>query len=145
MQSRDGQNLTLAPGEYVDLEFDARDAQPTAQYVLLAHGRYYASTLGESAPPVPRVYSLGQNRPNPFNPETAIEFGLPVASHVSLRVYDVAGRLVQTIVQQDLPAGFHVAKWDGRGGHGVPVASGVYFYELRAGSFADRRRMILLR
>lgn len=145
VQSRDGQNLTLAPGEYVDLEFDARDAQPTAQYVLLAHGRYYASTLGESAPPVPRVYSLGQNRPNPFNPETAIEFGLPVASHVSLRVYDVAGRLVQTIVQQDLPAGFHVAKWDGRGGHGVPVASGVYFYELRAGSFADRRRMILLR
>ena len=94
---------------------------------------------------MPKTYSLGQNRPNPFNPETQIAFGLPGPSHATLRVYNVIGRLVRTLIDRDLPAGYHTARWEGRDEQGRSAASGVYFYELRAGSFMDRRRIVLLR
>jgi flagellar hook assembly protein FlgD len=64
---------------------------------------------------------------------------------VSVRIFDVSGRLIQTLVDRELPAGFHHAEWDGRAKSGASVSSGIYFYELRSGSFVQKRRMVLIR
>jgi hypothetical protein len=90
-------------------------------------------------------YELSQNYPNPFNPSTKISFALPEATEVSLKIYDVAGQLVQTLVNGVIEAGRHQVVWDGTNQNGMQVASGVYFYQLRAGEFKQVRKMSLLR
>ena len=94
---------------------------------------------------VPRVNVLHQNHPNPFNPSTTISFSLCDRGAVSLVIYDVAGRLVNVLVDDVMDAGTHDVTWDGRGNAGRTVASGVYFYRLSAGSFNETRKMVLLR
>lgn len=93
----------------------------------------------------PATLVLHQNRPNPFNPLTEIGFDLPTLSRVGVRVFDAAGSLIRTILDKSMPAGLHVVTWDGRDARGSSVASGVYFYEVRAGASAKHRRMVLLR
>lgn len=90
-------------------------------------------------------YGLSQNYPNPFNPSTKISFALPEAAEVSLKIYDVAGQLVQTLVAGIIEVGRHQVVWDGTNQYGVKVASGVYFYQLQAGEFKQVRKMSLLR
>jgi len=97
----------------------------------------------ESALPV--AHALFQNTPNPFNPLTDIRFDLPVPSSVLLRVYDVQGRVVQTLLRQSMPAGRHRVMWDGRDEGGRDVASGIYYYRIWAGGFLANRRMLLLK
>jgi len=144
LNARDGRIATIRPEEFVELEFDAGEASTGTQYVLLANGRYYRTETQKSTA-VPAAYGLAQNRPNPFNPETSIEFDLPKPSSVTLRVYSAAGQLIRTIVDKEMPAGSHTARWNARDDRGTPLPSGVYFYELRAGTFEQKRRMILLR
>ncbi len=89
---------------------------------------------------------LAQNVPNPCNPSTRIAYSMSRAGSVTLRVYDVAGRLVRTLVDDDhSPAGRAEVAWDGRDDRGASVASGVYFYRLEAGSFVSTRKMVLLK
>lgn len=95
--------------------------------------------------PLPSVLSLGQNFPNPFNPGTLIRFQLPAEAPVDLRIYDVRGCLIRTIARGLLAAGAHDYLWDGRGDDDVPVASGIYFYRLRAGDDDLTRSMTLVR
>jgi hypothetical protein len=99
-------------------------------------------------------YELAQNYPNPFsppergfagNPSTTIRFALPEAAEVSLKIYDIAGRLVQTLVDGIVEVGRHQVVWDGTNQHGVKVASGIYFYQLCAGEFTQVRKMSLVR
>ncbi|UCG50801.1 MAG: T9SS type A sorting domain-containing protein [Candidatus Latescibacterota bacterium] len=90
-------------------------------------------------------FGLGQNYPNPFNPETRIRFTLPENGLVTLRVYDVSGRLVKTVVAKEMPGGSHTVTWDGTNNSGESVASGVYFYRLSAGERIATRKMVLLR
>ncbi|MFZ0389550.1 MAG: T9SS type A sorting domain-containing protein, partial [Calditrichia bacterium] len=85
-------------------------------------------------------YILQQNYPNPFNPTTAIRFQLTASSPVSLKVYDLAGREVAELVSGIKPAGEHTVNWNASG-----HASGVYFYRLQAGSYAETKKMILMR
>ena len=94
---------------------------------------------------VPAVNSLSQNFPNPFNPSTTIEFGLRGKGHVSLVIYDVAGRLVKTLVDEERGAGGHKVVWDGKNNTGSTVASGIYFYRLVAGDFVQTKKLVLLR
>jgi hypothetical protein len=89
--------------------------------------------------------TLRQNVPNPFNPSTSIEFYLPGSSRVRLDVFDVTGRLVSTLLDENRPAGTHSVEWNGSDPAGRPAASGVYFYRLVAGKDALTRKMILLR
>ncbi len=94
----------------------------------------------------PTAAILQQNRPNPFNPSTTIEFSLPSESAATLRVYDVSGRNVITLY--DSPKahpGRHLATWDGRNEAGTAVASGVYFYHLTLDRSTLTKRMVLLR
>ena len=94
---------------------------------------------------IPRVYSLNQNYPNPFNPTTQIMYGLPKDSQVELKVFNIMGQEVTTLVNGWQKAGYRSVVWDGRDNSGHPVASGVYFYKLRAGEFNSIKKMVLLK
>jgi len=89
--------------------------------------------------------SLEQNIPNPFNPITTIRYTLFAREHVTLTVYDAAGRLVRRLVNETRDSGVHDVVWDGRDGRGAAEASGVYFYRLTAGSHVESRKMVLLK
>jgi hypothetical protein len=93
----------------------------------------------------PQQFVLRPNYPNPFNPMTNIRFELPAQAHVALRVYDVNGALVRTLVNDDRPAGAYTVQWNGRNDAGDPASSGVYFYRIEASGFSDVRKMTLLK
>lgn len=91
-------------------------------------------------------FRLAQNRPNPARgPSTTIAFSLPREERVTLRLFDVSGRAVRTLVDQRLGAGTHEIEWDGRNGEGHEVGAGNYFYRIKAGGFSDVKRLVLLR
>ena len=94
---------------------------------------------------VAQRFTLGENYPNPFNPSTTIKFAVPQAGRVSLNVYDLAGRLVRTLVDADLPAADHAVVWDGRDLTGRQVASGTYYYRLNADGFVETKQMMLIK
>lgn len=89
--------------------------------------------------------SLGQNTPNPFNPETRIAYTLPDAEQVRLTVYNLLGQVVRRLADQAQTAGRHEVRWDGRDEAGRVVASGVYLYRIEARGFSAVRRMVLLK
>jgi hypothetical protein len=96
--------------------------------------------------PNPIVSShLFQNFPNPFNPQTQIAFDLPSAGLAEIRIYDVLGRLVRTLVDEKRPAGYQILRWDGRDDDGRVVASGMYFYRLLAPGVDESRKMVVVR
>jgi hypothetical protein len=102
---------------------------------------------GGTAADGPTLYAfvLGQNYPNPFNPTTTIGFTLDRNTPVTLSIYDVSGKLVRTLVEEQLPVGQYQRSWHGRDNNGQPVATGVYFYRLVAGERTETRKMVLLK
>jgi hypothetical protein len=96
-------------------------------------------------PSGPLVTALEQNAPNPFSPETVIRFSLAERGHVSLKVYDVKGRPVRTLVNGDRAPDRYEVDWNGRDDRGHSVAPGVYFYKLEAPGYAMTMKMLLLR
>jgi len=94
---------------------------------------------------IPKRFELLQNYPNPFNPTTTIKFGVAKAGQVSLVVYDLLGRKVKTLFNENTHAGFHTAEWDGTNEYGNKVATGLYFYQLKAESIQLTHKMILLK
>ncbi|MFQ6114898.1 MAG: FlgD immunoglobulin-like domain containing protein, partial [bacterium] len=93
---------------------------------------------------IPTEYSLSNNYPNPFNPETRIRYELPQPDRVLLKVINLLGQEVRTLVDEDKPAGFYEVMWDGKDNHGQRVASGVYLYRLETKEFVQNRKMLLL-
>ncbi len=102
-------------------------------------------TAVEEVAAPPQALHLEQNAPNPFNPRTTIRFELPGAGVARLAVYDVAGRLVRTLVDESLPSGRHEAVWDGRDATGRDVASGSYLARLQFDGRVETVRMGLVR
>ncbi|MCD6379328.1 T9SS type A sorting domain-containing protein, partial [bacterium] len=96
-------------------------------------------------PEIKYLTELHQNCPNPFNPSTTIKFNLKNKGHVSIQIYDVAGRLVNTLVNDVREAGRYTETWNGINNRGANVASGVYFYRMNAEDYSDTKKMILLR
>ena len=88
----------------------------------------------------PKVLALHQNHPNPFNPATHIVFDVPHARHTRLRIFDLRGRLVETLVDAPLDVGRHDIRFDG-----TVLASGIYFYRLDSGNETLTRRLVLLK
>jgi len=94
---------------------------------------------------VPDHYALAQNYPNPFNPTTQIKYSIPKGGVVELIIYDVLGREVRRLINTKLQAGKHIAIWNGKNSFGEHVGTGMYFYQLKAGTFLMTRKMILLK
>ncbi|MGE5499252.1 MAG: T9SS type A sorting domain-containing protein [Syntrophothermus sp.] len=89
--------------------------------------------------------SLAQNVPNPFNPATSIKFQIPFSTGVTIKIYDLLGREIATLMNEEKAAGSYIAYWNGRDSYGQNASSGVYFYKLTAGSSSETRKMNLLR
>jgi photosystem II stability/assembly factor-like uncharacterized protein len=113
-------------------------------YVSGYYGTIYrldiTSTVGVTGNTTPLVYSLNQNYPNPFNPSTVINFTIPEAQVVKLRVFDVLGREVAQLVNTKMNAGSYDIEWNAKN-----ITSGVYFYKLEAGNYTDVKKMILVK
>lgn len=104
-----------------------------------------ATSVEQTMSNVPTEFQLEQNYPNPFNPETRIHFQLPQASKVVVRIFNLLGQEVRTLADKQYEAGFHAIPWDGKANNGRRVASGIYLYQLQAGSFSQVKKMTLLR
>jgi hypothetical protein len=107
--------------------------------------------VSSQTPELPNGFVLSQNYPNPFNPTTTIQFGLPVAADVTVKIYNVLGQEIATLVDGLRNVGTFQAVWDGRNSAGTPVASGMYFYSLVAKSadskatYTNIKKMLLLK
>jgi spore coat protein CotH len=88
----------------------------------------------------PVIFSLAQNYPNPFNPSTTFSFGIQTSSFVSLKIFDVTGRQVATVVSEELAAGKYKRLWNAE-----QLSSGVYFYKLQTESYVETKRMVLIK
>lgn len=99
----------------------------------------------EAKAPVPEVYKLAQNFPNPFNPTTTIRFDLPEVANVKLEIYNILGQKVRTLIDGKMDPGFHTEHWDGQNDFGLRVSSGVYYYRISAGEFNAVKKMALLK
>ena len=103
-------------------------------------GTFEYSDIVEIYADNPAKYSLDQNYPNPFNPNTKIEFTIPKAGKVSLKVYDIMGKKVKTLINKKMPSGSYKINFDGKA-----LPSGVYFYTITANDFTDSKKMLLLK
>ena len=91
------------------------------------------------------ITQLGDNYPNPFNPETKINFSLREESNVRIEIFNVRGQIVKTLIDTELPAGNHNVIWNGFDDNNRVAASGVYFYKMTTDSYQSVRRMVLLK
>jgi hypothetical protein len=152
-----GWNVTNPPAQYDNLHFVNADNNHV--FVL------WSANYGSSSNPTKGIYaqcldfsgvanndpvalptvSLSANYPNPFNPETTIEFNLAKAGKACLQVFNLKGQKVATLVNKNLTAGKHAFQWQGKNENDKPVASGVYFYKLTAGDKTLTRKMILMK
>jgi len=132
----------------VSKAYEYRDSQIPAQAQNVKYrlkqvdynGSYEYSNTAEVSYSAPRKYSLEQNYPNPFNPSTLINFNLANAGKVTLKVYNVLGKEIATLVNKEMPAGSHSVKFDAGN-----LSSGFYFYTINAGNFTSTKKMILIK
>ena len=94
---------------------------------------------------IPDNYQLKDAYPNPFNPVTTIEYGIPEAAYVKILVYDLLGQKVKILEFSQKEAGYFTTQWDGTNQHGESVSAGMYFYRIRTGNFSDTKKIILLK
>jgi PKD repeat protein len=94
---------------------------------------------------IPEEYALFQNFPNPFNPETEIRFQLPESAHVVLRVFNILGKDIRTLMDEKMPAGYYMIQWNGKDNLSNPLPSGIYLYQIKSGSFSKVMKMNFLR
>lgn len=124
------------------------DGNIANQYLQEFAARYYQFggtdtilvSVEQSSSEVPSAFALSQNYPNPFNPSTTVSFAIPNVSFVVLKVYNLLGQEVATLVNDKLNAGTYTAQFNAAG-----LSSGVYFYRLEAGKFVEQRKMLLLK
>jgi len=136
-----------------EIEVQKNAALVTHQSSLTPQGALYLAAGGDeeeeadttTSAAVPEKYELSQNFPNPFNPSTTIRFSLPQGGPVSLKIYNIRGQLVRTLVDGFTEAGRHQAVWNGTDEAGTKVASGVYFCRFSANGFVEVKKMALVR
>ena len=136
-------NVVLAPNAIHDYGF----ADLHASQSLVKHWEVLQppTAIHEAPANLPLRAELRQNYPNPFNPSTVIGYRLEEAGEVRLSIYNLLGQHVANLVTARQAAGSHQVEWNGRDEYGRPVPSGIYFYRLTTGEFAQTRRMLLLR
>lgn len=103
------------------------------------------TSIGEPVGGVPTTFAVSQNYPNPFNPSTRIDYAVSKQSSVSLKVYNLVGQEVKTLVSEQKSVGVYKAEWNGKDNFGKDVPSGMYLYKMTAGSFEQTKKMILIK
>ena len=122
--------------EITALDSLENESQPTVPDVM----------TGASEMPVPMQFTLYQSAPNPFNPSTVITYDVPAGGgQVTIRIFDVSGRLVKTLVNEHNTVGQKTVRWDGRNDQGEYVATGVFFYRMQAPGYEKTMKMTLLK
>jgi len=115
-------------------------------YTLYMRATVQTTTaIYELSTEVPDKFEVSQNYPNPFNPTTAITYSLPMSEYVTLKVYDISGRVITELVNNNQNAGSYTVTWNGKNNFGESVSSGIYFYELNAGTFKVQKKMLLVK
>jgi hypothetical protein len=129
--------------ETTRLRFQVKDALATNQEGRLF--RLAGAAWGSEVAEAPTAFSLQQNYPNPFNPNTRLEYALPRAAHVVIKIHDALGREIATLVDEKLPAGSHFVAWDGRDRAGRETPSGIYFVRMQAEGFVRTMKAVKVR
>ena len=138
---------------------DSIDVINTTQDITLAPGDFYIYTTAKLPTPEPGIlldvekigdqipvkFALEQNYPNPFNPSTLLRYSIVSTSLVTLKVYDILGREVKTLVNKEQASGVYDINWNGDDELGNKVSTGVYFYRIEAGDFIQTKKMILVK
>ena len=120
------------------MNFD--QAKALIENILINKFKEVTDVNGEISNSVPTGFALMQNYPNPFNPSTVISYQLPIGSHTTLKIYNVLGKEIVTLVDEEKQAGIYEVEFNAKG-----LSSGVYFYKLQAGNSVETKKMILLR
>ena len=100
---------------------------------------------GQTSETVIKTFALLQNYPNPFNPSTTIEYQIPNTGDVEIKIYNINGELVKTLLVQQQTAGSYTVDWDGKNGYGQTVSSGMYIYRVVFGSSVLAKKMLLIK
>lgn len=103
------------------------------------------TSVGNPVDGIPTTFAISQNYPNPFNPSTSIDYAVSKQSFVTIKVYNLLGQEVRTIVAEDKGIGSYTATWDGRDNVGNEVPSGMYLYKMIAGNFTETKKMMLMK
>jgi hypothetical protein len=142
-----------SPGETLRIDFhDKNSGQSGSHEVILSDEpvQNLSGKLLRLSAPAPKQSALLQNYPNPFNPESWIPYKLANSGDVTIKIYNVQGQLVRTLNLGRREAGFYVSKenaayWNGRNDSGEQIASGIYFYQIKAGTFDATKRLVILK
>ena len=108
-------------------------------------GTVEATVLSIDIDQIPQVFALHQNYPNPFNPTTQITYDLPEDALVNVTIYDMTGRIVNTMVNMEQNAGYKSIQWNATNNLGQTVAAGIYLYTIQTGEFRQTKKMVLLK
>jgi hypothetical protein len=137
------------PGEQVKIYFNNQQAVQTVEWTGFGETFELGGDIvvldANVSDLLPKEFAVYQNYPNPFNPSTSIKYALPKSTTVSLRIYDMLGREVRTLVNEEQNAGYHHVVWDGLNDAGVAVATGIYTYRFTAGEYSQTQKMMLLK
>lgn len=137
---KDGSRWVPIPGEVREGE-----NRVTARVNKLGIYRLFYNPEGVVTSPLPESYTLDQNYPNPFNASTLIRYQLPKAGRVSLKIYNIRGQEVKTLVDKSQAPGHYSVVWNGKNRFGQPVSSGIYFYRFQSPKFTTSKKMILIK
>lgn len=147
---RQGQSrqIYLQAGRYYVINADVPFRSSGGDYVFEITGASLAKNMGgseidiqsENIITIPEEFCLNQNYPNPFHPSTTIEFGIPEATDVKINIYDIQGRLVTTLVNSNISAGFHKVIWNAS-----EYSSGIYFVKMSTDQFTKTMKISLLK
>ncbi len=147
--ARDSMNLNLRKA-YFNYQMINNDGSlgmhnPFYTIQVLTTSKLYAVGVQQNGTEIPAKFELSQNYPNPFNPSTKINFSLPKAEQVTLKVYDITGKEIVTLLNTKFAAGKYSTDWMGTDANGKTVSSGVYFYKIIAGSNIQTKRMVFIK
>ncbi|SYZ71974.1 hypothetical protein TRIP_C20089 [Candidatus Zixiibacteriota bacterium] len=146
INTSDNDFAVLRKGESLELTLPIPPGEPSDSgdsYIVYARGYYVVSD--EETANVPLVFALNPNFPNPFNASTRIDFTIPNQSMVELKIFNINGQAVRTLVCKVMSAGMHSVIWDGKDNFGRETASGIYLYRIKAGDLTAIRKMTLLK
>ena len=145
----EGYGLSIILGEKTALVITHTNTMGTTPLIMYAFDPQRQSTGIADDDDVDNIlpdrFVLEQNHPNPFNPATVIDYSLPHKADVTLEIYNLLGQKVKTLISDNQPAGSHSVAWDGTDEAGYPVASGIYFYQLKADGYTRSKKMLLLK